>query len=280
MKRSVYILIILLFGFDSISAKPQSAADSKVVTPINFNQNQNTDQDFLPQLYRKPIAEELKLVAPNQADLQKYAHFLKESKTGLTKLINDAGCSENSKIIVASAECLKYKFPGAGSSYSFRIDNYRLPRLADLTFTNDSFQATGNHLHGILVNIGDVPLENIALNTRGLKFLLEFKPSTDFKTAKQVDRILSDGVVFDGFIYRRALYAKENTTFALRSIAYRGKSYRAVQGVTYNELDFDKRRDVIVVFRIIRTHPDGSVTILWKKLSDKKAPKLAREKKR
>ncbi len=261
MKKSGFILIILLLSYICVSAQWQFS----------------TTQNALQKLYRKPTLDELKLISPNQADLQKYAGFLKQSNTGLIKLINDAGCSENSKIIVASAECLKYKFPGAGSSYSFRTDSYRLPRLADLTFTDNSFQATGVHLHGIFVNIGDIPLENVNLNTGGVKNLLTFKPSTEFKDAAKIDQILSKGVVIDGFIYRRALYAKEDTTFALRSIAYRGKSYRAVRGITYNELNFDKRRDVIVVFRIIRTHADGSVSILWKKLSDEKATELKRE---
>jgi hypothetical protein len=261
VKKSGFVIIILFLSFICVPAQRQFSST----------------QSALQQLYRKPTSDELKLIAPNPEDLQKYAVFLKQSDTGLLKLINDAGCSENSKIVVATAECLKYKFPGAGSSYSFRTNSYRLPRLADLTFADNGFQATGNHLHGIFVNIGDIPLEQVNLNTHGLKPLLSFEPSTEFKAAAKVDEILSKGVAIDGFIYRRALYVKENTTFALRSIAYRGKSYRAVRGITYNELNFDKRRDVIVVFRIVRTHEDGSVSILWKKLYDEKATKLNRE---
>lgn len=300
MKSSLSILIIFLSSFICVNAKEQAISkpnfDSETLFEKVLNQNRkveqmrgkklgvlgdsvrirDTYQNILEQLYRKPTSEELKLIAPNKEDLQEYAGFLQQSNTGLIKLINDAGCSENTKIIVASADCLKYKFPGAGSSYSFRTNSYRLPRLADLTFTDNSFQATGVHLHGIFVDIGNVPLENVNLNTRGLNTLLQFKPSTEFNQAKKVDQTLSRGVLYNGFIYRRALYAKEDTTYALRSIAYQGKSYRAVRGITYNELNFDKRRDVIIAFRIIREHPDGSVTILWKKLSDEKAPKLKR----
>lgn len=261
MKKAVFAIIILLSGFISVSAQRQ----------ILYAQN------ALRELYREPTSDELKSVAPNREDLQKYAAFLQQPDTGLIKLINDAGCSENSKIIVATAECLNYKFPGAGSSFSFRTNSYRLPRLADLTFTENSFQATGVHLHGIFVNIGDVPLEKVSLNTRGLQSLSTFEPATEFRNAAKIDKVLSSGVVIDGFIYRRALYAKENTTFALRSVAYGGKSYRAVGGITYNELNFDKRRDVIVIFRVVRTHRDGSVSILWKKLSDEKAAKLKRK---
>lgn len=233
-------------------------------------------RDYLQDLYRKPTSEELEVIKPDEEDLQKYASFLKEKNTGLIKLINDKGCSENTKIIVATSECLKYKFPGAGSSFSFRTENYRLRRLADITFTDNSFQATGAHLHGILVNIGDIPLEQINSNTNGMEVLVKFKPSTDYKNAAEVDKLLRNGLIHKGFIYRRALYMKENTTFILRSIAYRGKSFRAIRGMTYNELDFDKRRDVIVAFRVIRKYENGNISLIWREISNQKAPKLKR----
>jgi hypothetical protein len=52
---------------------------------------------------------------------------------------------------------------------------------------------------------------------------------------------------------------------------------RAVRGISYNELDFDKRRDVIVAFRVVRMDPDGSISILWKQLADGESPKLNQE---
>jgi hypothetical protein len=70
----------------------------------------------------------------------------------------------------------------------------------------------------------------------------------------------------------------DNTTYALRSIAYQGTIMRSIQTLTYNELDVDKRRDVIVVFRVVKRDADGSVTILWKELSNKNAPKLKENK--
>jgi hypothetical protein len=45
-------------------------------------------------------------------------------------------------------------------------------------------------------------------------------------------------------------------------------------GVSYNLLDGDKRVDVTLAFRVIRIGEDGSVTILWKELQRKEAPKL------
>ena len=225
-------------------------------------------------LYRKPTRKELQAIEPRRELFEKYAGFLRQPKTGLTKLIDNKECAENTKIVVATANCLQYTMPGAGGSFSFRTENYRIPRLSDLTFTDKSFQALGVFLHGILANIGDLPLEEITLRTKGLKYLADFQPEPDYEKSKEIDSQLVKGVKSDGFLYRRGLFAVENTTFTLRSIAYGGKYMRAVKTLTYNEFDFDKRKDVIVVFRIVEKDEAGNVTILWKELQEKNSPEV------
>lgn len=224
-------------------------------------------------LYREPTKEELKAISPNPEDTEKYTDFLRQPDTGLIKLAVDSGCEENMRIVVATPECLKYTMPGAGSSYSFRTENYRLQRLADIIYTDNSFQSAGVLLHGIFVKIGDVPLEKVNLQTKGLKFLVDFEPETNNDKKREFDKRISEGFLIDGFQYRRGLSAVENTTYALRSIAYNGLYARAAQGISYNELNLDKRRDIIVAFRVVRKDSDGSVTILWKKLLQKDPPK-------
>lgn len=231
------------------------------------------DGRILEALYRKPTEKELAVLLPDERDAQKFAAFLRQPHTGLVRLAADKGCADNSKIVVATADCLAFAMPGAGSSYSFRTRNYRIPHLADITFTENSFQATGVRLHGIFVNIGDVPLEQVNLQTKGMDFLTDFAPEADFQKAREIDKQLSVGIEKNGFLYRRALRALDDTTYVLRSVAYRGQYLRAVSGVTYNELDFDKRGDVIVAFRIVSRDKDGAVTILWKQLAKQVSPK-------
>ena len=260
MKKIFVFVFIILSAFVGIEAQTSRQL-------YNFHRS-------IEPIYRKASKEELKAVAPKPELFEEFAGFLRQPNTGLTKLINDTGCSENTKVVVITEDCLKYTMPGAGSSYSFRIENYRIPRLADITFTENSFQVTGKYLHGILVNIGDVPLTEVNLQTAGLQFLRDFQPEIDYAKAKEIDDNLSEGIKQNGFLYRRALYTVENTTFVLRSIAYDGKYFRAVHGITYNELDFDKRKDIIVAFRIVEKDEDGNITILWKILSSKKSPKI------
>lgn len=226
-------------------------------------------------IYRKPTKKEFKLLAPEKEDYKKYEQFLSRSNTGLLKLVADQGCDENTNVLNVSEDCVKYSMPGAGSSYSFRIENYRLRRLSDLTYTDNSFQSLGIMAHAILVSVGDIPLEQVSLQTKGLKFLTDFKPAADFEKAKEIDLQFINGIEKDGFTYSRGLNAKENTTYILRSIAYQGSYYRTIQGFAYDELGFDKRKDITVAFRIIR-RDEESVTIIWKRLEEKESPKVKR----
>lgn len=268
MRSFFFLICVVLAGAVATAAQfsPRNRAETERLI---------LEREATP-LYRKPSKKELKAVAPRRELVDKYADFLRRPETGLTKLIDDKGCAENTKVVVASESCLKYTMPGAGSSFSFRTATYRIPRLADITFTDKSFQASGTLLHGIFVNLGDVPLETVTLETRGLKYLTDFQPETDYEKGRALDLQLTQGIRRDGFLYRRGLFMVENATFALRSIAYEGKYFRAVRNVTYNELSFDRRKDVIVVFRIIEKDADGNVTILWKTLQEKDAPEVKR----
>lgn len=269
MNRIFFFTLLFLLSFASVNAQ-----FSRIDYGDRIAARLAIMQKLIRPLYRKPSKKELELVEPGAELFNKHAEFLRQENTGLTKFINDKGCAENTKVVVASSDCLKYTMPGAGSSFSFRTESYRISRLADVTFTDNSFQAGGNFIHGIFVNIGDVPVEEVTLQTAGLKYLTEFAPETDYEKSKAIDRQLIKGIKQDDFLYRRGLYIAENTTFVLRSIAYNGKYMRAASGVTYNELDFDKRKDVIVAFRIVEKDADGNVTILWKVLQEKDAPEL------
>ena len=231
-------------------------------------------QTYAQSIYRKPTEKELMAIAPQSGIGNRYHDFLAKENTGIFRLVADHNCSENTKVISVSDDCLKYTMPGSGNSYSFRVGTYRVRDLADLTYADNRLLISGMMMQGILVGLGDVPVEDVSLQSKGLKYLTDFQPVTDFENARAVDGKIVTGVEQDGFYYRRSLPAKENETYALRAIAYRGKLFRSVRGIPYNEFDFDKRRDVIVAFRIVFRDADDSLTIVWKQLSSADAPKL------
>lgn len=231
-------------------------------------------QQWVAPLYRKPTSEELQLVAPSPVVAQTYSSVLREKDTGIFKLMPDAGCAVNDRVISAKEECIKFSMPGAANSYSFRTQNYRIKRLADLTYNGAKFEITGTFMHGILADIGDIPIEQISLATPGVKFAADFRPSTTFDDVIPIDRSLISGVEVRGFKYGKAAPAIPNNSYVLRCVAYRGRLVRAMKGIAYNELDYDKRKDVTIAFRIVAKDSDGSITIVWKQLAEADSPKL------
>lgn len=260
-------------GATAINIPPTFGANPDAV-PDGLALRQMIVQKYAQPLYRKPTEKELTVISPPPEILKKYAAFLERENTGIFRLVVDEGCADNSKIVTATENCLKYTMPGAGNSYSFRTGNYRIRHLADLTYSNDSFRVTGILMHGIMVKLGDLPVESVSLRTPGVKYLVDFRPVTDFEKAKEMDQLLGKRIEQDGFVYSRIIAAADNTTYVLRAVAYQGKVYRTVRGAEYNEMDFDKRRDVIVVFRIVYRDTDGSLTIIWNELSNMNSPKM------
>lgn len=249
---------------DSLRKTPQSADERR---------RQARNLNIIRGFYRDLNDEEEKLMAPAPDDLETHKAILKKKNTGLTRLISDKGCSDNGVVVVASFECLQYSMPGGGSSYSFRTEQYRIRRLADLTYSENRFQTLGVLLQGIVVRIGDVPLEKVSKETPGVGFLMDFQPPEDFNEAKAADLEFMNGKTFDGFYYARSAAVLDGETYVLRSIAYKGSVFRAYEGITYDELDFDKRKDLTVAFRVVSRDENG-ITILWKQLDSRSAPKI------
>ncbi len=246
--------------------------------PVKTNAEAKIFRDNIEPIYREPTKEELAAVAPNEEDTKTFAEFLRQKNTGLIKLIPENNCGEKAKTINAAPECAKFTMPGGGASFSFRTENYRIQHLGDVNYTGRSFRAFGTLAHGIFVDLGDVPIDKIDLNSAGMDFLAKFQPANNFKEAQEIAVKLDAGIKNETFVYKNLLPAADKTTYAVRSIAYQGTVTRSIQGITYNELELDKRKDMIVVFRVVRRDADGSVTILWKELSKKDAPKLKENK--
>ncbi len=213
------------------------------------------------------------LTALDPADRIRFADFLKKDETGFVRLHDAANCTGKALVINTNEPC-PWNVPGKATSYSFRKEKYRNAFFSDLALFDSKFQIVGINSLGFLTELGDVALEKLSLQTGGIKQLSEFVPSSDLKEIEKQYSATKKGFRVGNFLYMNALPVKENVAYALRCIAYKSKVYRRVNGFKVNLLDGDKRVDVTLVFRVIRKHDDGSVSILWKQLNEKDAPKL------
>lgn len=145
--------------------------------------------------------------------------------------------------------------------------------ISDIVFKGSNFEALGTLNHGIMVDLGDVPIDGLDERSEGIGYITGMKASRDFAQAGDLAVKLQKGIKQDGRMYSSVLPVRENSTYVIRSIAYDGEAIRKVGPYAYNEMDLDKRRDVLVVFRVVRLR-DGDATIVWKELDSSKAPKL------
>jgi hypothetical protein len=223
-------------------------------------------------LYRKPGKKELKNLLPSRSLLAQYEKFLQEPETGIFKLSAESSCALSTQVVVATEKCLSVNIPGAGTAYSFRAKSHRMLHLSDLILDKNVIKTDSLLQQGLMVNLGNIELDQVSAQTAGMKYLFDLKPAANKEELLSLNEKLSQSVKADGFTYSFGLYVEDKTTFALRSIAYRGKIRRSISGFKYNEMDFDKRKDIIVVFRIIEKDPNGDITVLWKEIFRQDSP--------
>ncbi len=225
-------------------------------------------------LYRTATSEEMQLLAVDESHTSKYSAFLKQPGTGIVKLSGESSCISDGDLVVATERCIALKMPGAGTSFSFRVESYRMPRLADLVLFKGMFGADAVLQQFTLVKLGSVIIEDVTLETDGMKYLTAVLPIQNRDSFAAFDAEMTKGVESGGFVYRKGHPVVYGATYALRSIAFRGKYPRSIDGVEYDEMDYDKRRDIIVAFQVIGLDSAGNATIIWKRLRDVDSPKL------
>lgn len=294
MKKLFFLAVILISGLIPADAQiagatptPAEATKKVINTPqgggifntgganTQIDRTQGTLIASRNPAYRKPTKEDLQLVAP-EADVQeKYADFLRADHTGLIRLLSESGCQENVNLVNATEFCIKYKNLFGGSSYSFRTENYTLGRFADIVYRNGVIYSYGKMTLGFITDLGaDVALPDVSPKTAGAKYVFDFAPPEKLSRIETAAQNFQKGVGADGFSYRKFLTLQENHTYLMRSVAYRRQEQVERNKVVYDDLTNDNRKDVIVVFRVVRLSGADGVTLLWKELQRRDVAKI------
>jgi hypothetical protein len=221
-----------------------------------------------------------KYVRPDSVLRDTYRNFLKLPNTGLNLLMPEKACVVNDG---ESFEKMLKRCPfnflaGNGSYFSFRNRDYITSVWADIGIKDNWIFSLGFFNQGILVNLGDVPIENLTLADKGVSYLNNFVPATDLEEADKQYKQFENGFAADGFKYQQVLPVESDRTYALRVVAYNVaypvtvKNGRGTKTI-YPFINSD-RKDTIVVFRILKKDSDGTLSILWKELTSNPAPEL------
>lgn len=211
-------------------------------------------------------------------DVKRNEKLLARTGTGIFKLFPDLGCVSKSVISVAP-EC--DRFVPLSSSFTFRTNGYSDELYHDIYFKKDVITSNGFFTQGIFGVVGDSLVDAIDKDHPSVAYLRTYEPATDPKTAVEHARQFQKGVESNGFQYTDTITPRENVTYVMRIIAYRlDNSLRPVDHETsmneimFHSLAYDKRLDLIVVFRLLGRDEYGAYTVVWKELDRHEASKI------
>ena len=144
----------------------------------------------------KPLTKEekekiKKIISPNEEDLAKYKNFLKQPDTGMFRLLPDHDC-ESKNLVRVDGNCAN--FVSNAWSYSFRWKLYTDETWHDISFKNNALVSDSFFAQGLIVSLGDVPIENLSPTTGGVKYLFDFKPETEFAAVRKQHEQIKKGL--------------------------------------------------------------------------------------
>ena len=219
----------------SISALAQSESRDEVLKQIETKRAELS-------------ALEKKLLSPSEEDRAGYAGFLGQHDQGLIRLLPREVYDKDNTMTVR----------GGGSYYSFLNLTHAYGRGSDIGLEQGFLKvAFAGADYGMLINVGDVPLEEISTEHTSVKFLASYSPVLEEPKARLEQRRFGGGTTIDGVMYSERVRAQVKATYVVRSIIY-------------------SNSDVLVAFRVIRKDTDGSLIIAWKMLKEFPIPDLAR----
>ena len=211
-------------------------------------------------------ADEKRLLAPSQVDQEKFASFLRLPDTGIVRLypwmrwrrvisVEDLGDGRSPEFNM-HASVYSFSKNRHGSGLNGFVD----PRLGwgELKLGDGKFFSgfTGESL-GVLVSLGNTPLETVTTETEGVTGLANIKPPADYIEASTLSRRNRAGFELDKFNYGSSLPVASNSTYVMRTTS-------------------NKRADLLVAFRVVNIGADGNVTILWRRLKTYPKPEWKR----
>ncbi len=188
------------------------------------------------------------ILAPSEEDHAKYTDFLKSPDTGLFRLLSRDDASGKSALTIR----------GGGAFYSFkeRTNEYVNSTALGLEQGELMTMFAGAN-YALLASLGDVPLENVRLDTNAAQVFAQYMPAADEPHARIEQRRSMDGATVDGISYKSRLPLTLNSTYLLRSVIYSSS-------------------DALIAFKVVRIDNDDSAIILWKLLKKYPTPYLAR----
>lgn len=287
MKRLAILSLIYLihsFAAHGQTEGDSKAADVEVKTPkfvkewegrvLKHSKTYQRTQYFAPL----PSKRDRELMRPLEQDIQSFESFWRGTGSGLIRIFDISKCKSDRRVVDVSEPCPSTLIPGRAALFSFRTGSYETANIADVILNRGTLSFMGRNVLGVFTAISAQNLELASTSSPGVDLLAGLTPPVKYEELKQAYANLQQGVKYKEFIFASYLKVKEDTVFAVRSIAYDNDVYIYSRGFKFSLTDGDKRDDVIAVFKVVKMHEDGSITMIWRELQRKKAIKFVVEK--
>ena len=231
---TAFIFTLVLSAF-SVSAQTQSRDD--VIKQIEAK--------------RAELAVlEQKVLAVADSDREEFAAFLSQPQTGIIRLLPRETYDGNAKRALA--------IRGGGAYYSFVRKTHEYGYGSDIELAQEQLSAGfAGADYGMLLNLGDVPLEQVANDHAATRALLAYTPPVREAEVRAEFRKLWQGIELSGFTFKSRVPAKVSNTYLLRSISI-------------------DTSDTLAMFRVIRKDTDGSLILVYKVLKTFPKPTMER----
>jgi hypothetical protein len=223
-----------------------------VVSAFSVSAQTQSRDDIFKEIQAKRtelVSLEKKFLEPSKADREANADFLAQPNTGIIRLLPREKYDSNDSY----KRALTIK--GGGAYYSFVLSTHEYGRGSDIELQQGSLSVGfAGFDHGFLLNLGDVPLQEVTAEDHTVRALFDFKPALKETDIRREQRALWEGVDIGGSIFKSRVQSVVSNTYLLRSVSYDDS-------------------DIAVAFRVIREDADGSVILLFKVLKKFPAPK-------
>ena len=193
---------------------------------------------------------EQKILAVADTDREEFASFLSQPETGIIRLLPRESYDGNKTRGLA--------INGGGAFYSFALSTHEYGRGSDIMLEQGDFSGGfAGADYGMLLNLGDVPLDQVNADHVAVRALLEYMPTSAEPDARKAQRALWQGMDLSGVVFKKRLPARVSNTYLVRSVNFGGY-------------------DIAVAFRVTRKDTDGSHILLFKVLKRFPKPDLER----
>ena len=272
---ALFVLLVLCVGdgfSQSATPRPTPAVNRmENVRPLqdrdDINFSRRTSIENLPPEYRvsSKAAKKAKLT---DEEKESYKDAKKDG-VKLLKLFIAPKCAEKFVVDVSDERCAA-NFDYIPISYYSFFDGIYGQLYGELRMLEDSLLAgSGRYVHGILIDLGDEEIGALDKKSPRVKKLVDYTIAKTVSEAEKQIAELEKGIDYENEILSSQKKIVAGHTYLMRIVAY----------APPDEMISPYNYDSILAFRVEKLTDDDMAIILWKKISEKSAPKLQSSKK-